>query len=191
MKVWKLVVPFALIYASAAVAGEFGSYTVVKLNYGANQVDFNNDGVNDLIVLAKRENFNAHGFDVVTFYFRPALDWAKSRWDIIPIYGMGNEQLTLQPSGGADCLLHDFRIMKPKTGNQALLIVANRKMTDSYFEKNSVSFDYFTLEYNSEGEAGAPAAFFRRQKTVQSKRQYCDVNEAFRSELGLGNYMGR
>ena len=39
----------------------------LPLNNGLNRVDFTGDGKPDLVTIAHRENYNAHGFDVVTF----------------------------------------------------------------------------------------------------------------------------
>ena len=178
--------------SAAAYAAELDSYAVVKLSYGANQADFNNDGINDLIFFARRENFNAHGFDVATFYIQMLKkDKIIKPWNIVPLFKENRESLTLEVSGGADCILNDFRLLKPKQGAHGLLIVANREYSGSFYEENTVNFHYYTFVKNSEGEMGAPFVFFNYQKTIKSKRKYCDVNQAFRSELGLENYMER
>jgi hypothetical protein len=182
-----------LAFLSGGLAADhdsLDSYDVVKLHYGENRVDFNNDGVEDLIVLAKRENFNAHGFDVVSFYANESQS-SKEPLGVVSIFDQNKENLTLEVSGGADCVLHDFRLLKSKHGKGALLIVADRIMSDSYFENNSVSFKYFRLEANPEGVVGRPSLYFSLSEVRQAKLKYCDVNEAFRSELGLENYLVR
>jgi hypothetical protein len=171
-------------------ATSLDSCTVVRLHYGVNRVDFNNDGVEDLVVLARRENFNAHDFDVVTFYSNGPRD-RQGDLGIVSMFDKNKEELTLEVSGGADCLLHDFRLVKPKRGNQPLLIVAARTWSESFYEKNTVTFSYFKLERNSSGEPGRPALYFNLYEVRQAKARYCDVNEAFRSELGLENYLQR
>ncbi len=192
IKLWLGIVSCVFAYSAAAYAAESGSYAIVKLFYGTNHVDINNDGINDLVFFARRENFNAHGFDVVTFYIQiPKKDGIIKPWNIVPLFKENKESLTLEVSGGADCILNDFRLLKPKQGTQGLLIVAKRELSGSYYEKAAVSFDYYTLENNTAGEIGRPLAYFNYQKTVKSKNKYCDVNQAFYSELGLENYMER
>ena len=166
------------------------SYTVVKLHYGVNRVDFNNDGREDLVIVARRGNFNAHGFDVVTFYANGPQN-EDGHLAIVSMFDNDKEELTLEVSGGADCLLHDFRLLKPKRGNQTLLVVAARTWSESFYENNAVTFSYFRLERNSSGEPGRPGLYFTLSEVRQAKAKYCDVNEAFRSELGLENYMQR
>ncbi len=191
-RVWLGILSCVLAYSAAAHAAEFDSYTVVKLSYGANPVDINNDGINDLVFLARRENFNAHGFDVVTFYIQtPRKDKVIKPWNIVPLFKENKESLTFGVSGGADCVLNDFRFLKPKKGTQSLLIRAERDTLASFYEDNTVNFHYYAFEENSEGEPGVPLVFFKFQKTIKSKHKYCDVNQAFRSELGLENYMER
>jgi hypothetical protein len=192
MRFWFLAVIAIIVGTSSAYAAQFDSYTVVKLNYGTNRVDFNNDGKEDLVVLSRRENFNAHGFDVVSFYSEQPQDGNKPKiLGIISIFDKDKEKLTLNISGGADCLLNDFRLLKPKHGNQALLIFATRKMSESYYEENTVTFSYYKLENNSSGDIGYPFLYFKFSEVQQAKKKYRDVNEAFRAELGLGNYMER
>ena len=189
MRFLYLAIVAVVVTTSSSYAAILDSYTLVKLSYGTNQVDFNNDKKKDLVVLARRENFNAHGFDVVSFYSEQPQDGNKAKTlGIVPIFDKGNEKSTFGVSGGADCVLNDFRLLKPKRGNQTLLIIANRKMSESFFEENSVTFTYYKLEDNSSGEIGFPFSYFKLSEVRQSKANYCDVNEAFSTELGLGNY---
>ena len=162
-------------------------YTLVKLEYGENRVDFNNDGVPDLVVIGHRENFNAHDYDVISFYASEPGDEHR-RMAIIPMFEQEKESVTLAAAGGADCRLHDFRLLKPKRGEQSLLIVADRKMSDSFFEENTVTFSYFKLERNSAELVGRPYLYFNLAEVRQAKAKYCDVEQAFRAELGLGDY---
>jgi hypothetical protein len=176
-----------LAIPGANAASLLDNYTVVKLEYGENRVDFNNDGVLDLVVVGHRENFNAHDYDVISFYAKEPRDEHR-RLAIVPIFDHDKESVTLAVAGGADCKLHDFRLLRPKRGEQSLLIVADRKMSDSFFEENTVTFSYFKLERNSTELVGWPYLYFNLAEVHEAKVKYCDVNQAFRSELGLGDY---
>lgn len=192
MRFWYLAIIVVLVGASSTYAAPLDTYTVVKLSYGTNRVDFNNDGKEDLVVLARRENFNAHGFDVVSFYSEQPKDGNKPKiLGIISIFDKDKEKSILEVSGGADCLLYDFRLLKPKNGNQTLLIFAARKLSEGYYEENTVTFSYYKLENNSSGDIGHPFTYFKLSEVQQAKAKYCDVNEAFRVELGLGSHMER
>jgi len=184
------LVALAFVMGLSANDTSLDSYTVVKLHYGLNRVDFNNDGEEDLVVIARRENFNAHGFDVVTFYSNQPRN-QQGNLAIVPMFDKEKEDLTLEVSGGADCLLHDFRLLKPKHGNEALLIVASRVWSKSFAENNVVAFSYYKLETNHSGLPGRPVLYFTLSDVRQAKKKYCDVNEAFHSELGLENYIQR
>jgi hypothetical protein len=180
-----LTILFAIPGANAASL--LDNYTMVKLEYGENRVDFNNDGVPDLVVVGHRENFNAHDYDVISFYANEPRK-EHSHLAIVPMFDQDKETVTLAAAGGADCRLHDFRLLRPKRGEQSLLIVADRKMSDSFFEENTVTFSYFKLERNSTELVGRPYLYFNLAEVRQAKAKYCDVNQAFRSELGLGDY---
>ena len=174
----------------ANAASLLDNYTVVKLEYGENRVDFNNDGVEDLVVVGHRENFNAHDYDVISFYANEPGD-ERRRLAIVPMFDQDKESVTLAAGGGADCRLHDFRLLRPKHGNQSLLIVADRKLSESFADDDTVTFSYFKLEGNSTGLVGWPYLYFNLAEVHQAKAKYCDVNQAFRSELGLGDYRQR
>jgi hypothetical protein len=49
---------------------DLGTYEVVKLVYGVNAVGFGPAGTQGTVLLGWRENFNAHGFGVGTFYLK-------------------------------------------------------------------------------------------------------------------------
>src|ERR1700677_3767633 len=55
---------------SSASPVDFGAYKVVKLVYGVNAVGFGPAGTQGTVLLGWRENFNAHGFGVGTFYLK-------------------------------------------------------------------------------------------------------------------------
>ena len=166
--------------------------SIVKLSDGITYADISGDGKKGMIVKARRENFNAHGFDVISFYIKsPIIKGNASVWNIVPVFAGKKEMLELTVSGGADCVLHDFRIIKSEHGKGARLIIANREIRESYFEESSVMFEYFSLYKNSEGTVGEPLYYFKKTSESKAKGKYCDVGEAFMKELGLGGYAKR
>jgi hypothetical protein len=177
-----------------AQAGDLPDPRVIKIAYGVTRVDFTNDGKADLVVLGHRENFNAHSFDVASFYVYVAKgdiatgDADIDVWDIVPIMGEKGEQFEVTISGGADCVLHDFRLLKGTSKDPPTLIVADRKLVDSYYESQEVTFKYYLLKHSAEGNPGEPRYSFQLAKPITAKGRFCDVGEAFRKELGLGDY---
>ena len=71
-----------LSFASHAGALDLATYTPILPPYGVSKLGFAGPNASGTIVRAHRENFNAHGFDVVTFYvgdrqscvFQPIVD---------------------------------------------------------------------------------------------------------------------
>jgi hypothetical protein len=182
--------PFALIGALAlgvtsASAMDLSGYSVVKLHPGLNNLDRAFSGHPISVVIGHRENFNSHSFDVVTFYLWDR-DAAKGL-DIVGLWDKDNEALSLQVSGGADCLLHDFRLLWPNRGRTPLLVVADHPLLTSYIENAPVTFKFYTLKQNTAGDLG-PAYWFDLAETQISKAAYCDVGVALSRELGLGDY---
>jgi hypothetical protein len=176
----------------SARAGDLVGYKVLPINNGLNSLRL--QGHELLGFRAWRENFNAHGFDLVTLYMRNKVDGKLGAWNLVPIFsrqkGDEKEQFELTVSGGADCVLQDFRLLAATDNRPAQLIVARRDLGESYADAATVHFDYYMLAENADGDPGWPSFYFKAEKTTSAKAPYCDVNEAFDKELQLGTTSG-
>jgi hypothetical protein len=161
---------------------------MVKFENGINHVDIVGDGTPSLIVSGHRENFNAHSFEVVSFYIKAELRDAE-QWLIVPIMNTNgqdfDEKLELNVGGGADCLLHDFRLLVRQGDAPPMLVVAKRDKGD-FVSREPVTFSYYTLVHNTDGNPGSVPYVFELSRVTTSKSNYCDVDEAMQKELGLG-----
>jgi hypothetical protein len=157
----------------------------VPVPNGASSVDFNADGKLDLIVSAHRENFNAHSFEVVTFYIYSDDVGHPGKLHIVPVARADKESQEIMVSGGADCVLHDFRLLAGPAPGASTLILADRDFGDTYASREKVTFTYFQLQKNAEGIPGDALYAFIEARTASSAATYCDVGEAFKKELHL------
>lgn len=165
---------------------------VVPLTDGPNRVDLNGDGKPDLVWLAWRDNGNAHGSDVFTFMLSNPTRYYNDRpWLIIPVYdSIGkNERDSYNTSMGADCVLRDLRLLRSKNDPKApvILVSGEREFGETYADVRPVTFVVYRLVYDSEA-VGWPPFYFQASRTIRSRGKYCDVNDAFYRELGLGPY---
>jgi hypothetical protein len=181
-----LALGFCLAVAQTSLAREFAGYSVVDLRPGVNRFRLDGASGDAVVVLGHRENFNAHGFDVATFYVqrprpRPSLD-------LVTFWDGDEESLELRLSGGADCRLHDFRVLRPKGGEFPVVVLADRELGDSYASAEIVTFRIYELRHNRDGEVGRPALWFERAATQTAVRKYCDVGEALEKELNIRDY---
>lgn len=189
----RLRVPFAAalglwLCAQAAVAGA-RLPPVQTLQNGVNRVALLAGAPAGMAVLAHRENFNAHGFDVLTLYQpMPSVRGEPAGWQIVPAFDAQGEHLTLAASGGADCLLRDFRLLQPVGRSGATLIIAERALGDSYASPAPVTFRFYRLRRNDAGEVGRPGLYFEFDHEQTSAQPHCDVGEAFGHVLGLKDY---
>lgn len=178
------------LYAGAmpAQAADLDGYEVVHIKNGPNELTMQGHDV--LAFRAWRENYNAHGFDIVTLYSRDKAEGEPEVWNLVSFFkqdeGEERELNELTLSGGADCRLTDFRLLTASDNRPTRLIVADRDFGDSYAASQVVHFDYYVLTANEDKEVGEPPLYFKQEKTVTSKDVYCDVNEAFDKELELG-----
>jgi carbapenem resistance CarG-like protein len=163
---------------------------VVQLSDGINHIDLNADGIPDVVVLAWRDNGNAHGFDVFTFYLAHSAHPPIMRaWLAVPLSdSASNENEFYRTTMGADCILSDIRLLrstKPKDPVQ--LVTADREFGETYVDSMPVTFTVYRFVTDTEHVPSAPY-YFQAVRTVRSHGKYCDVTEAFDQELGLGPY---
>jgi hypothetical protein len=182
-----LMVISGILIRSAGAADSRAAVQVVHVPYGINKVQLTADGVRGMLVRAQRDNGNAHGFDVLSIY---ALASSKENPEAdllaVPAWGAdGKERAQLITSGGADCKLNDFRFLL-EPGKDLQLITAEREYGSSFVDDEFVTFTYFRLERNETVEMGRPRYYFQSLKTAKSAKKYCDVGEAFKQELGIG-----
>ena len=165
-------------------------WKLIPLHHGMNSVNLDGAGLMATIVIARRDNFNAHSFLVTTIYSSLKTgEGEEPELRIIPVMREGNganEELYLRTDGGADCVLHDFRLLADAAHQSTVLIIAARAFGETLADEQPVTFERFRLTRNSEGEVGAPALYFKFEKRWKSAKAYCDVGEAFQSELGIG-----
>jgi hypothetical protein len=188
-----LITPVSVISASLDQEKAFKDFDVISLRNGTNEIDINGDGLKDLIFIAWRENYNAHGFDIFSFYLQFKSDIRpKEKWYLVPFFnesGVPSREY-LGTEMGADCILTDLRVIRPRSPKNApvTIVIGARDFGESYADKASVTFLIYELRYNKAGSPGAPPYYFQQAKTIQGQNKFCDINEAFQKELGLGWY---
>jgi hypothetical protein len=185
--------PLAAVVALVLVAGpvsaiDLHDYTVVKLHRGINHVDLGVTGQHATVVVGHRDNFNAHSFDVTTVYLSADSPAADLR--VVGVWDDEKESIYLTTSGGADCLLHDFRLLRSLNGAPPALVVADRPLRqgDTFASNAPVTFKFYVLMHNDMGLPGEPAYWFKLVETRDARAEYCDVGPALLRELGLAKY---
>jgi hypothetical protein len=163
---------------------------LIPLHNGINTVDLGAKVIAGLVVLAHRENFNAHSFEIATFYLRTReLESDPEQWQIVPFQirsETGRMRNDVQVCGGADCQTHTFRLLRSRKEKAAYVVTADRAPGHSFADPGLVTFTWFQLGWNPDGGAGEPTASFKPLQTETTKKLYCDVDEALQSELHLG-----
>lgn len=157
--------------------------SVFPVPYGLSHVPLTHDGVRALLVRARLDNVNAHGFDVLSIYALVNGSAKRSPFLLVSVWDQDKERLELTAGGGADCLLHGFRLLGGP-GRDLQLVLAQRDFGRSYADEGDVTFTRYVLKHNT-SEPGRPDYYFQSDRSFKAKHKYCDVNEAFSRELGL------
>lgn len=180
----------ALVLTFAALAAGAQSPMVIALENGSNNVDLLGDGTTAQVFVAWRGNYNAHGYSLVTFSVLAMgdLDDKTKVWQVVPFFGgepnENGRTDAFRTFEAADCILGDLRLVSHPHA-PVEVVIAKRELGSSFADSAPVRFSYYTLARNTDDTPGWPPYYFKLTRTVPAKRQYCDVNEAFRRELGL------
>ena len=161
---------------------------VVHLKNGPNHLDFDGDGSPDLVFVARRENFNAHGFTLTTFYTNAKLndDDGSRMWSVAPLFDKdGRENDNFATFEGADCTLRDMVILRASSKAPVILVTAERPLGRSFVDDLPVTFTVYRLRRNEDGVFGRPITYFEEVSRTQSTKAYCDVDAAMTRELGI------
>lgn len=153
--------------------------TLSRPGNGITRLDLLGDGTPAMMVVGRRENYNAHSFDVASVYVH-----VDGQWEIVPIFDAAKEQDQLTAAGGADCMLHDFRLVGGGPRAPLGLVLADRDYGDSFVAVRPVTFRVYALTRNADSEAGEPTWRFQLRATRKSARPWCDVGDAFDAEFG-------
>lgn len=177
------VLATVLLSMAKAKCGEISN--PLPLHNGTNFVNLDGAGLMATVVIARRDNFNAHSFEVTTFFASlKTYDEGQNELKIIPIeLTRAKEVLHLITGGGADCVLEDFRVIPKPSERTAILITGEREFGRHFADSQHVTFRYYRLTRNT--AVGRPVLYFDFEKKAVSKKKYCDVNEAFEAELHL------
>jgi hypothetical protein len=175
--------------ATSAVAADTPGLKVLTVNNGVNQLTLLGEPA--MAMRAWRENYNAHGFDTVSFYVRDKAAGEQAFWNVVPVFGQVTrgdtaERLEITVGGGADCVLHDFRLLRSDDDKRVMLVIAQRDMGDSFADAAPVHFTWYELTKNVDETPGDPWLSFRQARVTQAAKPYCSVEEAFDAELHLG-----
>jgi len=178
-------------YVGVGVDRVHSSATVLSLHNGLNRIDLLGTGQTGEIIVSRRGNGNAHGYSIVMFQVlaRAASDGSNRRaWQVIPFFGgphdsESGEEL-FRTSEGADCTLRDLRVVRSSHGHPVEVVIGSRDFGTSFADSAAVHFDFYELQANA--EPLGPTYLFHHVRTLHAKRRYCDVDDAFDRELGLG-----
>jgi hypothetical protein len=66
------------------------------------------------------------------------------------------------------------------------VLTAQRRMGESYADSQLVDFSLYQLRTSVTMAPGKPGIYFDKTGSLTSRRRYCDVEQAFKEEFGLG-----
>jgi hypothetical protein len=156
-----------------------------RIENGITKLDIDGDGQKDFIVKGYIENITAHSSDVYTIYILKTDPISqKTISNLVKFKKEKNIEYYISTYRGADCDLLDIRIGKYDTKDKGMqLIVGEREFGETYIDERNVTFTYYHLVVDE--DSNLPIYIYEPFKKIISKNKYCDVNMAFKKELGL------
>lgn len=195
----RTLMAFAASLAPAVAAGSVHAQSaerrlvVVQLYNGFNVVDLLGGGSRGQIVVSRREHADGTGYGTALFQVRAPVDVADStsatEWQVIPFFGpderVGGDDLFHSVEAGG-CASADLRVVRVGRASAVQVVVARRALGATATEPTAVRFEFYEMRVNADRVPATPPWFFQRVRGERSRERYCDVNDAFARELGLG-----
>ena len=128
-------------------------------------------GINGFVLSARRNNLNAHSFNLITFYIQN-----NAGLDAIEIMDSDSKSSFSMRTEDFDGeqIVSTCIVIKPSTENSLYLIRIARTITNSFSEPSSTLASVYKLEYSEvEGRY-----IFRSFKTIVCKNKYRSATDA-------------
>lgn len=159
----------------------------ITLNYGANYIDINNDGLEDLIVKMRHENGNAHSYDTYVI----AINTGHA-YQTVPL-GFPNE-VKIQTVEGAGCVVEtsngishlvDFEFNLTSDNNFEIKRY-ERPQGSGYGDIKPITITSYNLvdEVKEYGAltVGVPQFYMKEINREITEKEYCHVYEVLSSQ---------
>jgi hypothetical protein len=174
----------------AAAAPNLGRLTPIPLQTGVNRIaQFSSDGREARIVLAWRDNGNAHGYDV--FLVLMPTKRGGTDWNVVGLEtGQSfSDEIRDAPHTGEDVAT---AVRFVRRGTKPLVVMASRRIVESYPAPAETMIKVYELR-RSDGVPGTTIDYFAVTRQWKARERYCNAELALHDEVGLPlrkNYQG-
>ncbi len=161
----------------------------IPLRQGVNRIErFAPDGRDAQIVLAWRDNGNAHSYDLFLVMLPGrvvAQDWYVVGVDRVEGDGRFQDVIVDQPHTGED-MVRSVRFARGRLDGQpaTFLLTATREITAALPDPANVVLEVFRLVRNVDGP-GATRDYFQRVSRTRTTTRFCNAEIALAREFGL------
>ncbi|MDE1463676.1 carbapenem self-resistance protein CarG family protein [Spartinivicinus poritis] len=144
----------------------------IKLQPGPNYLDFNNDGLQDIVFKGLYDNSTSHPDTTYTFYIK-----SKEGHFLHTPIGENIQNITFwdEKVSGLGYLFRDLQVFKIQ--NKMVVVIATKTLV-SNFDKSPVTLTYYHLTESPDGPGQIPFRWVE-YKSSQTKQQYESVESAF------------
>lgn len=161
-----------LVMLNCFADGSDNGINIKNIDNGINYVDLNNDGEKDLIVRGHYHNISAHDYDVFSFYINHKI--FDNTYQIVKTT---SNEFNIKNQNGADCQLKTIKVISINNKNK--ILIALREIGKSYADDEIVKFTIFNIGFDEITSTFS----LQEEKTFQTSKKYCDVNEAIENEF--------
>ncbi|MDR2685322.1 MAG: hypothetical protein LBB23_00930 [Rickettsiales bacterium] len=155
----KVIILFAFLFPISIFA------EIVKINYGTNSIDLNNDGIKDLIIKTDRESGTAHGYIMYSFAIKQNDLYKNIEFE-------GKNLVKEKP--GADC--NESAVQIEKTNDKFYLTKISLDEPD--FENNE-NFASLRTAIKRKYILNAKGLVWDKISDEKLSGKYCELNNLF------------
>ena len=168
---WLAVLLISLAVGTAVAAP-------LDLHYGVNEVDINGDGVKDMIVKVRWENFNAHSFDRYLVMVR--LEGEDYPQGVYEVPKGRNYDYVFRTEEAADCQIAAYNFTLNRHDMLEVTAFVKARWQETFCEPQPVTITTYRLTdgVKEDGMAawGTPPYYLKEVRSAKTTRKYEDVS---------------
>jgi hypothetical protein len=159
---------------------ENAKMSISSIPEGITEVDFDGDGTNELLVKARRENFNSHSYDFITVYKKTADGKFVVVPFIIPEYKnfkrIVRDYLQTRFNSEWGCEIRIFALSRPKSGTGKIVEAEQEgKPMKPHGKTFPVGFRTYEFHHDQTQSPGTPEWYFSGSKLTWVGSGQCDL----------------
>jgi len=161
-----------LTTATLFISFDTFALSIISLQQGVNNIDLNNDGLTDYVLVAQYDNNKSHPSDTITFYVQKP----EGGFSIVPSIVEGEFSYFSLSLSGSNVMISGLSLVR--NGTVVYFTTADKSVISAY-DKHPIHYSFYQLLENDD-HPGVPLYQWYKVSSASSNQPYLSVEESFK-----------